>query len=157
MIPLVGGFYFDYLTILFWFDLFLEGRAEILKTILCIFRGFEDTKRTFRNLLTFRNAWIRRCTKNPVRIITNAKIEKIGFDQRPKSRSCLGANTIYFGHSILFKMMLSTALMLSCFSYIYNIYYMCFIFNVYEKLRYHLDLSFKLGIQIKVKVWLLTY
>ena len=29
--PLIGGFYFDSFTLLFWFDLFLEARAEILE------------------------------------------------------------------------------------------------------------------------------
>ena len=28
--PLIRGFYFDSLRLLFWFDLFLEARAEIL-------------------------------------------------------------------------------------------------------------------------------
>ena len=35
--PLIGGFYFDSLTLLFWFDLFLEARAEILEKILLAF------------------------------------------------------------------------------------------------------------------------
>ena len=29
--PLIGGFYFDFLTLLFLFDFFLEARAEILE------------------------------------------------------------------------------------------------------------------------------
>ena len=33
-IPLIGGFYFVSLTLLFWFDLFLEARAEIQKVLL---------------------------------------------------------------------------------------------------------------------------
>ena len=31
VLPLIGGFYFDSLTLLFLFDLFLEARAEILE------------------------------------------------------------------------------------------------------------------------------
>ena len=34
---LIGGFYFDSLTVLFWFDLFLEARAEILEKISLVF------------------------------------------------------------------------------------------------------------------------
>ena len=30
-IPLIGGFHFDSLTLLFWVDLFLEARAEVLE------------------------------------------------------------------------------------------------------------------------------
>ena len=30
---LIGGFYFDSPTLLLWFDLFLEARAEILEKI----------------------------------------------------------------------------------------------------------------------------
>ncbi len=48
-IPLIGWFYFDSLTLLFWFDLFLEARAEILTKISLFFVQFEDNKRTFRN------------------------------------------------------------------------------------------------------------
>ena len=33
----------------FWFDLFLEARAEILTYIRWVFGRFEGTKRTFRN------------------------------------------------------------------------------------------------------------
>ena len=36
-IPLIRGFYFDSLTLLFWFDLFLEARAEILTKFLLVF------------------------------------------------------------------------------------------------------------------------
>ena len=91
--------------------------------IFCwFFERFQDTKRTFRNQLTFRNAWIRRCTKNPDRMITNAKIEKNDFDQRQNSSSCLGTNSIYFGHSILFQIMLSTVLMLQPYKYLPNSY-----------------------------------
>ena len=36
-IPLIGGFYFDYLISLFWFDLFLEVTAEILEKKSWIF------------------------------------------------------------------------------------------------------------------------
>ena len=32
-VPLIGGFYLDSLTLLFWFDLFLDARAEILEKI----------------------------------------------------------------------------------------------------------------------------
>ena len=46
-IPVIGGFYFDFLTLNFWFDIFLEARVEILK--FCWFGRFEDTKRTFQN------------------------------------------------------------------------------------------------------------
>jgi hypothetical protein len=35
-ISLIGGFYFDSLTLLFLFDLFLEARAEILTNILLV-------------------------------------------------------------------------------------------------------------------------
>ena len=34
---LIGGFYFDSRTLLFWFDLFLEARSEILEKISLIF------------------------------------------------------------------------------------------------------------------------
>ena len=34
---LIGGFYFDSLTLIFWFDLFLEARAEILEKISLVF------------------------------------------------------------------------------------------------------------------------
>ena len=34
---LIEGFYFDSLTLLFWFDLFLEARAEILEKITLVF------------------------------------------------------------------------------------------------------------------------
>ena len=34
---LIGGFYFDSFTLLFWFDLFLEARAEILTKRLLVF------------------------------------------------------------------------------------------------------------------------
>jgi hypothetical protein len=37
LIPLIGGFYFDSLTLFFLFDLFLEARAEILEKLLLIF------------------------------------------------------------------------------------------------------------------------
>ena len=30
---LIGGFYFDSLNLIFWLDLFLEARAEILEKI----------------------------------------------------------------------------------------------------------------------------
>ena len=33
----IGGFYFESLTLLFWFDLFLEARAEILEKISLLF------------------------------------------------------------------------------------------------------------------------
>jgi hypothetical protein len=33
----IGGFYFYYLKLLFWFDLFLEARAEILEKIPLVF------------------------------------------------------------------------------------------------------------------------
>ena len=46
-IPLIGGFYFDSITLLFLFDLFLEARADILEKISLVFGRFEDTKRTF--------------------------------------------------------------------------------------------------------------
>ena len=36
-IPLIEGFYFDSLTLLFWFDLFSEARAEILEKNLLVF------------------------------------------------------------------------------------------------------------------------
>ena len=45
--PLIGRFYFDSLTLLFWFDLFLEARAEILEKISLVFGRFEDTKGHF--------------------------------------------------------------------------------------------------------------
>ena len=32
-----GGFYFDSLTLLFWFDIFLEARTEILEKVLLFF------------------------------------------------------------------------------------------------------------------------
>ena len=35
--PPIGGFYFDFLTLLFWFDLYLEAMAEILEKILLFF------------------------------------------------------------------------------------------------------------------------
>ena len=35
--PLNGGFYFDSLTLFFWFDLFLEAREEILEKIPLLF------------------------------------------------------------------------------------------------------------------------
>ena len=38
----------------FWFDLFLEARAEILKTIRWFFGRNDVTKKTFWNKLTFR-------------------------------------------------------------------------------------------------------
>ena len=38
-IPLIGGFYFDFLKLLFWFDLFLEARAEVLEKISLGFFG----------------------------------------------------------------------------------------------------------------------
>ena len=38
-VPLIGGFYFDSLTLLFWFDLFSEARAEILEIISWLFLG----------------------------------------------------------------------------------------------------------------------
>ena len=38
-IPLIVGFYFDSLTLLFLFDLFLEARAEILTKISLFFLG----------------------------------------------------------------------------------------------------------------------
>ena len=41
--------YFDSLTPLFWFDLFLEAKAEILKSISLVFERFEDTNWTFWN------------------------------------------------------------------------------------------------------------
>ena len=44
-------FYFDYLTLLFWFDLFLEARAEILTKTSLVLGSFEDTKRIFQNWL----------------------------------------------------------------------------------------------------------
>ena len=48
VLPLIGGFYFDSLTLLFLFDLFLEARAEILEKKIRWFLGrFEDTKGTF--------------------------------------------------------------------------------------------------------------
>ena len=37
----------------FWFDIFLEARAEILEKICWFFGRFEETKRTFWNQLTF--------------------------------------------------------------------------------------------------------
>ena len=37
-IPLIGGFYFDSLTQLFWSDLFLEARAEILEKISLVLK-----------------------------------------------------------------------------------------------------------------------
>ena len=33
----IGGFYFDPLPLLFWFDFFLEARVEILEIILLVF------------------------------------------------------------------------------------------------------------------------
>ena len=36
-IHLIREFYFDSVTLLFWFDLFLEARAEILEKILLVF------------------------------------------------------------------------------------------------------------------------
>ena len=36
-VPLIGWFYFDYFTLLFWFDLFLEARVEIFTKILLVF------------------------------------------------------------------------------------------------------------------------
>ena len=33
----IGGFYFDSLSLLFWFDLFLEPRVEILEKISLVF------------------------------------------------------------------------------------------------------------------------
>ena len=36
-IPLIEGFYFGSLTLLFWFDLFLKGSAEILTQISLVF------------------------------------------------------------------------------------------------------------------------
>ena len=54
VLPLIGGFYFDSLTLLFLFDLFLEARAEILEKKIRWFLGrFEDTKGTFWNQLIF--------------------------------------------------------------------------------------------------------
>ena len=41
-VPLIEWFYFDSLTLLFWFGLFLEVRAEILTKKLCFF--FVDLK-----------------------------------------------------------------------------------------------------------------
>ena len=35
--PLSGGLYFDSFTLFFWFDLFLETRAEILEKFLFVF------------------------------------------------------------------------------------------------------------------------
>ena len=35
--PLIGGFYFDSITQLFWFDLFLEARAEIMEKKSLVF------------------------------------------------------------------------------------------------------------------------
>ena len=35
-LPLIAGFYFDSLTLLFRFDLFLEARAEILEIFLLV-------------------------------------------------------------------------------------------------------------------------
>ena len=46
-IVLLGGFYFDSLTLLFLFDLFLEARAEILEKRWFFLGRFEDTKSTF--------------------------------------------------------------------------------------------------------------
>ena len=48
-----------YLTYLlyqsFWFNLFLEAKAEILKNIFCWFFGWnDDTQKTFWNELTFK-------------------------------------------------------------------------------------------------------
>ena len=37
IIPLIWWFYFDSLTLFFWFDLFLEARAEILKKNSLVF------------------------------------------------------------------------------------------------------------------------
>ena len=51
---LIGRFHFDSLTLPFWFDLFLEARAEMLeKKFRWCFGRFEDTNRTFCNYLTF--------------------------------------------------------------------------------------------------------
>ena len=41
-IPLIGWFYF----ITFWFDLFLEAKAEILTNFFFFFGPFEDTELT---------------------------------------------------------------------------------------------------------------
>ena len=35
--PLIGGFYFDSLKLLFWFDIFLEARVAILEKISLVF------------------------------------------------------------------------------------------------------------------------
>ena len=34
---MIRGFYFDSLTLLFWFDLFIEARADILEIISLVF------------------------------------------------------------------------------------------------------------------------
>ena len=44
-----GGFYFDSFTPIFWFDLFLEARAEIREKNSWYFGPNDDTKRTFWN------------------------------------------------------------------------------------------------------------
>ena len=38
---------------IFWFELFLEARAEILRKLFLVFGRFEDTEKIFRNQLTF--------------------------------------------------------------------------------------------------------
>ena len=62
---------------LFLFNLFLEARAEILKKILLVLGRFEDTKRTFRNLLTFRK---RHDNAQQVKSRKNNAYETGGFD-----------------------------------------------------------------------------
>ena len=46
-IPLIGGFYFDSLTLLFLFDLFLEARAEILKNNIGFMVNLKTPKEHF--------------------------------------------------------------------------------------------------------------
>jgi hypothetical protein len=53
-IPLIGWFYFDSLPLLFWFNLFLEARAEILTKISLVFWSIWRCQRTFRNYLAFK-------------------------------------------------------------------------------------------------------
>ena len=50
MLP-IGGFYFDSLTLLYWFDL----RAAIQKYFRSFFGANENFKICFRDLLTFSN------------------------------------------------------------------------------------------------------
>ena len=46
-IPLIGGFYLDSLTLLFWFDLFLYARAEIQTYFHSFFGANKNLKYAF--------------------------------------------------------------------------------------------------------------